>query len=83
MITYEVKVYSDGNRYWTLNGKFHRMDGPAIEWANGGKFWYIHGKQLTEQEFLKATNPAKELTVAEIEDLLGYPVKIVEENDGE
>jgi hypothetical protein len=32
-------------KYWELpNGKFHRKDGPAIEWANGsGKEWYLNG----------------------------------------
>ena len=26
------------------NGKLHRDDGPAIEWANGAKEWYRDGK---------------------------------------
>jgi hypothetical protein len=34
-----------GNKYWFLNGKFHRVDGPAIEYANGSKFWYLNGKR--------------------------------------
>ena len=42
--TYEVKVFDNGNKFWYLNGKFHREDGPAIEWANGDKVWYINGK---------------------------------------
>lgn len=29
---------------WTLNGKLHRMDGPAIERKNGDKEWYRDGK---------------------------------------
>ena len=41
MIKYEVKVYNDGNKYWYLNGKSHREDGPAIEYANGDKKWYL------------------------------------------
>ena len=24
-------------------GQFHRLDGPAIEWANGDKVWYQNG----------------------------------------
>ena len=38
--------YSDGSKYWFLNGKFHRADGPAIEYRNGfgNKFWYLNGK---------------------------------------
>jgi hypothetical protein len=31
-------------KYYLLNGTFHREDGPAIEYANGDKFWYYHGQ---------------------------------------
>tara|TARA_R110000868_G_scaffold75946_3_gene218791 strand:+ start:11692 stop:12021 length:330 start_codon:yes stop_codon:yes gene_type:complete len=34
---------SYGSKYWTLNGLFHREDGPAIERFNGTKLWYLHG----------------------------------------
>jgi hypothetical protein len=43
-IKYEVKVYTNGNKFWYLNGKWHREDGPAIEWANGDEFWYLNDK---------------------------------------
>ena len=26
-----------------LNGKTHRTDGPAIEWADGSKEWFLNG----------------------------------------
>jgi len=42
MIEYTVKVYSNGNRFWWLNGKRHREDGPAAEYSNGTKFWYLN-----------------------------------------
>jgi hypothetical protein len=41
-IKYEVKVYNNGDKFWYLNGKWHREDGPAIEWANGDKDWYLN-----------------------------------------
>jgi hypothetical protein len=41
-IKYEVMVYTNGDKYWSLNGKLHREDGPAIEWANGYKSWYLN-----------------------------------------
>ena len=44
MIEYTVRVYDDGDEYWWLNGKLHREDGPAIEYANGDKSWYLNGK---------------------------------------
>ena len=43
-IKYEVKVFPNGNKFWYLNGKYHREDGPAIEYAGGDKFWYKEGK---------------------------------------
>ena len=33
------------NIYYLLNGKWHRSDGPAIEWSDGTKSWYFHGKR--------------------------------------
>jgi len=32
------------NVHWYLNSKHHRIDGPAIEWANGSKAWYLNGE---------------------------------------
>ena len=35
----------DGDKWWLLNGKLHRTDGPAIEWANSyKKAWYLNGE---------------------------------------
>jgi len=77
MIEYTVKVYTNGTKAWYLNGKLHREDGPAVEYANGDKDWYLNDIWMTEEEHQSATNPAKELTVAEIEKLLGHKVKVV------
>lgn len=30
---------------WYINGKLHRDNEPAIEWAEGGQDWYQHGKR--------------------------------------
>ena len=37
--------YANGDKYWYLNGKLHRVDGPAIEYAGGDKIWYLNGKR--------------------------------------
>ena len=63
-------------RAWYLNGKWHREDGPAII-GDGYQEWYLNGEGLSEADFLKRTQLAQELTVAEISELLGYEVKIV------
>ena len=45
MIEYTVKVYDDGTKWWYLDGKRHRTDGPAIEYSDGTKWWYLDGKR--------------------------------------
>ena len=66
--------FGSGNKLWYLDGKKHRTDGPAAEYANGDKEWYLNGKEVTEQEVM---SPTKELTIVEIEKLLGHKVKVV------
>ena len=51
MIEYTVRVYDGYAKFWYLNDELHHEDGPAVECANGDKFWYLNGKHLTEQEF--------------------------------
>ncbi len=47
MIEYTVKV-SENITEWYFNGKYHRENGPAIEWTNGTKEWFINGKRHRE-----------------------------------
>jgi hypothetical protein len=42
-----------GRKYWS-NGELHRVDGPAIEFFDGRKFWYKNG------ELHRADGPAVE-----------------------
>jgi len=37
-----------GNKIWMLNGKRHREDGPAIEWADGSKSWFLNDMRHRE-----------------------------------
>jgi hypothetical protein len=76
-IQYQVRVYSNGDKYWYLNGRRHREDGPAIEYPNGTKSWYLNDKKLTEEEYNRKMNPVRELTVEQISELLGFEVKVV------
>lgn len=32
-----LTVTPDGDKRWYLNGELHRLDDPAVEWANGAK----------------------------------------------
>ena len=78
MIEYKVIVYPNGNKYWYLNYKLHREDGPAEEFANGDKYWYLNGKIVTEQEHKRRTSKVIEMTMEEISKALGKQVKVVE-----
>jgi hypothetical protein len=34
-----------GNKCWyNDNGELHRIDGPAVEWGNGNRYWYFNNK---------------------------------------
>jgi hypothetical protein len=41
-------------KYYLLNGYFHRTDGPAVEYADGEKGWYLFGKGYSFSEWEKA-----------------------------
>ena len=43
--TYTVKVSDNGTKEWLLNGKRHRVDGPAVEDTDGSKYWYLDDKR--------------------------------------
>ena len=70
-------IYSNGSQRWYQNGQRHRLDGPAVICADGSQYWYLEGVNVTQKAHALRTRPVKELTVAEIEALLGYAVKIV------
>ncbi len=66
-----IRIYKPGT------DELHRLYGPAVEYLSGAAGYWIDGKELTEEQFKKKTAPAKEMTIAEIEALLGHSVKIV------
>ena len=43
-LTMEVDEYGD-TRYRNHLGQFHRIHGPAVIWAGGGKGWFLDGKR--------------------------------------
>ena len=72
--------FADGSKFWYLNDEYHREDGPAVEFDNGDKYWYLKGNKLTEDQFNKAMSTTKELTISELEAMLGYKIKVVGED---
>lgn len=47
MITYRYNEI-DCRTEWRLYGKFHRENGPAIEYDNGTKEWFLNGERHRE-----------------------------------
>ena len=43
-----IEIDEYGTKVWYLNGKLHRKDGPAIEYANGYKEWWFNGLRHRE-----------------------------------
>ena len=52
-------IDENGYKYWYLNDKLHRTDGPAVENSIGDKRWYINGIKLSEEDYLKRTRNEK------------------------
>lgn len=42
------------HKAWFINGKLHRLDGPAIEWSDGRVEYYINGKHYFKNEYFEA-----------------------------
>jgi len=41
---YFIEIDNFGNKLWrNKDGEFHRLDGPAVEFADGDKQWWIKG----------------------------------------
>lgn len=40
------EIDSHGTKRWrNNNGQYHREDGPAIEWADGAKEWWVNDRR--------------------------------------
>ena len=46
--------HNTGTKIWCINNNLHRENGPAVEYFDGGKEWYLNGKKIdckTQEEF--------------------------------
>ena len=45
MQTYKVTVAENGTiRWYDEDGKYHRLEGPAVEYVDGAKTWHKNGR---------------------------------------
>lgn len=42
-----------GTKFWYKGNNYHREDGPAIEYIDGIKRWYLNGINYTEERYNK------------------------------
>ena len=73
---YTVRAYADRTAYYNSKGQFHREDGPAREWYNGSKEWWLNGENLTEAEFNNRTN--KTSCIGKVVEIDGKKYKLTE-----
>jgi hypothetical protein len=74
---YRIEYHNGIIEYINNNSKLHRIDGPAIEFANGSKYWYVNGEEMTEEEFNKwraKNNPIKESRLENLKQLSSMEV---------
>ena len=57
-------VVFDDDKWWYVDGKLHRIDGPAMEYGSGTKAWYIDDKYYSEEDFNKFIAEVKQLPLA-------------------
>ena len=46
-------IYHNGSKFWLINGKPHRINGPATHYTNGNKFWFINGSTYSQSDYNK------------------------------
>jgi hypothetical protein len=50
-----IVEFDGGTVVWYLKGAWHRLDGPAFEYPEGRKAWYLNDEYMTEEEHAKKT----------------------------
>jgi hypothetical protein len=53
-------IDQSGNKYWYLDGKRHRVDGPAVIYSVGDKYWYLNGKNYSYEEWFNKLTPEQQ-----------------------
>lgn len=58
-----LKEFKNGTKFWRLNDdyhNYHREDGPAIEYPDGRKYWYLNGKKVSWKEVFRQAKTAEQ-----------------------
>ena len=52
-------INKDSDISWYKDGVVHREDGPACEWDDGDKWWWLNGQEYSEQDYKIAMRKSK------------------------
>jgi len=52
---YSITTYF-GHKYWYSNGRYHREDGPAIDYGDGNEYYYLYGSSVRKEQFNEKVN---------------------------
>jgi len=55
-VMYNLTIENTTVYEWYKNGKKHREDGPAEEWDDGFKEWWLNGIEYSKEEYLNIIN---------------------------
>ncbi len=58
-----IADFAYGTRYWFSNGGYHRHNGPAAEYTDGDKGWYLNGRNYTEKDFYIVTRLTRRIKI--------------------
>lgn len=53
--------FSNGGKFWVINGKFHKEDGPAIIFSNNDVEYWLNDISYSEKEYLEEIDKIKRL----------------------
>lgn len=61
-----IKIDEDGDKFYYSDKEmkiYHRENGPACEWADGDKRWYLNGIKYSEEKFNEKMKPSKKINI--------------------
>ena len=79
-----IYIDDEGDKFYYKDADMtilHREDGPAVEYTDGAKYWYLNDRAVTKEEHARRNAKTLELTMSQIADKFGIAVenlKIVE-----
>ena len=73
-----IEIDEKGHKFYYSDREMknlHREDGPAIEWEDGNRWWYLNGQSISEAEHARRTAKNTVLTIDQIAAKFGVSVE--------